>query len=395
MINLEIMTSIRLKKSFKLLIVLLAWVNINVSQAQEREGFSAIIGANIGQDDNIFRSSEELSDQFFQLSPALKLTELYEAVQVDAQYKGNYRQYADNSHLNYADHEASIKGQYKHTSKFTSELAFGYAKKIEEPGITNAVGFVLDEFNQIKTSSLKAAGTYGTNASKGQIRLAFDVTKRRFDNNEQAFRDSDSNKLTGTFFYRVAPKTRLVLESSVDDIDYQNTEFFDASAKQMRYLLGAEWNATAKSTGIFKIGYQDIDYNNELLNDISGLAFYLDMIWKPNTYSTVKLGADRSTRESAIPGLPSFISETYSVGVEHEFSVKSKISLDYNYRKDDLSSSQDRSDNLSAIEARYTYALKRSWLVYLDYKHKKRHSNLALFDYDSNIYTLGINWLID
>ncbi|MDO6712865.1 outer membrane beta-barrel protein [Aliiglaciecola sp. 2_MG-2023] len=395
MINFNNMISDSQKSFPKLILMLIVSACFNSAYAQQHEGFSAVIAANIGHDDNIFRSSEELSDEFIQLAPALKLTELYESVQLGAQYKGNYRQYNDLSDLSYAEHDASLKGQYKHTAKFTSELTLRYSSKIEEPGTTNAASSVLDEFSEISSSSLKAAGTYGTQKSIGQIRVAYDLDKRRYDNNSQSFRDYDSDRLTGTFYYRLAPKTRLLLEASIDDLNYKNTETFDASSKQNRYLMGVEWTATAKTTGIFKIGYQDINYDNDLLNDISGLAYYLDMTWKPNTYSSIKLGAERSTRESAIQGLPSFISENYSIEADHKFSPKSKVGLGYSYSVDDFGSSQGRSDNLSAISAEYTYALKRSLEVYLDYTHKKRSSNLILFDYDSNIYMLGIDWLID
>ncbi|MBU2880292.1 outer membrane beta-barrel protein [Aliiglaciecola lipolytica] len=395
MINLNIMISNSQKSFPKLILMLFALAHFHSANAQQNEGFSAVIGANIGQEDNVFRSSEELSDEFLQLAPALKLTELYESVQLDAQYKGNYRQYNDLSDLSYAEHEVSLKGQYKHTAKFSSELTLGYSDEIEEPGTTNAISAVSEEFNEIATSSVKVAGTYGTIKSKGQIKVAYDLAKRRYDNNNQSFRDYDSNKLTGTFFYRLAPKTRLMLEASTDELSYVNNEVFDASATQYRYLAGVEWAATAKTTGIFKIGYQDINYDDELLNDISGLAYYLDMVWKPNTYTSIKLGADRSTKESAIQGLPSFISETYSVWVDHNFTAKSKVGFNYSYRKDEFSSSQARSDNLSAIEAKYTYALKRSLEVYIDYTHKKRSSDFAIYDYDSNIYMLGIDWLID
>ncbi|MEP4891161.1 MAG: outer membrane beta-barrel protein [Aliiglaciecola sp.] len=395
MINFNNMISGSQKSLPKLILMLIVSACFNSAYAQQHEGFSAVIGANIGHDDNIFRSSEELSDQFLQLAPALKLTELYESLQLDALYKGNYRQHNDLRDLNFAEHEASLKGQYKHTSKFTSELTLGYSDKIEEPGTNNAATSVLDEFTEISSSSLKAAGTYGTNNSIGQIRIAYGLDKRRYDNNGQTFRDYDSNRITGTFYYRLAPKTRLLIEASMDELSYKNTEFFNASANQNRYLMGVEWTATAKTTGIFKVGYQDVDYDNALLNDISGLAFYLDMVWKPNSYSTIKVGADRSTRESAVQGLPSFISETYSIGLDHKFSAKSKIGFDYNYRQDDFGSSEDRSDNLSALSTKYTFALKRSLEVYFDYTLKKRSSNLELFDYDSNIFTLGIDWLID
>ncbi|MDO6693241.1 outer membrane beta-barrel protein [Aliiglaciecola sp. 3_MG-2023] len=395
MINFNNMISGSQKSFPKLILMLIVSACFNSAYAQQHEGFSAVIGANIGHDDNIFRSSEELSDQFLQLAPALKLTELYESVQLDAQYKGNYRQYNDLSDLSYAEHEASLKGQYKHTAKFTSELTLGYSNKIEEPGVTNAATSVLDEFTEVSSSSLKAAGTYGTQKSIGQIRVAYDLDKRRYDNNSQSFRDYDSNRLTGTFFYRLAPKTRLLLEASLDDLSYENTVFFDLSASQNRYLMGVEWTATAKSTGIFKVGYQDINYDNEIYDDISGLAYYLDMVWKPNTYSSIKLGADRSTRESAVEGLPSFISESYSIGLDHKFSAKSKISISYRYRKDDLGSTLSRKDSLSGIEAKYTYSIKRNLEVYADYTNKKRSSEFVLFDYDSNIYMLGIDWLID
>lgn len=359
------------------------------SSYAEEEGVQADLELSVTSDNNIFRVNQQASsDTFFTLSPTFKLREKYKSLILDGQYQGDYRIYSDHTDLNFTEHDVALRGTLEHTAKFNTEVAARYHRAIEEPGTTNALTSELTEFNQTTNTSFTFAATYGTLESIGQVTLAYDAATRRYDNNQQAFRNYDTDKITGTFYYRAAPKTRLLIEASVDELDYQDVETFDPSSSQNRYLLGVEWTATAKTRSVFKLGYQDIDYHDPLFNDISGLAYFLDVYWKPKTYTLVKLGASRSTRESAIANSPSFVSTTYSVGVAHEFGARTKLDLDYQYRQDDLSG---REDTLENIEARLNYSLKRDWQLYLAFEMNKRDSDLTIFNFDSNLFTLGIN----
>jgi hypothetical protein len=369
-------------------IVLLFAFLLNSSEANEL-GLTSNVNLNVSQDSNVFRTTNEVDDNIVLIAPELKLAGQQGKHVFAAEYKGGYALYQDNDDLNYLDHDLSLKALFDLSQKFTSELSISFQEQIEQPGTTNALSLQLSEFNQVQESGLSAKFAYGTQQGIGQLVAKYVHRELEYTNNEQAFRDYDSDTFTGTFFYRIAPKTRLLLETSVAELNYTNTQFFDRSSKQNTYLAGVEWNATAITSSIFKIGYQEVDYDLEQLVDLSGLSYYLDVLWKPNTYSLVKIGASRAARESAEQALGGYISNEYDVSLEHEFTSNTQFSIGYQYTDFDFDNSQSRKDELKSLTAKLSYQSKHYLQFYAEYKNSQRESIVEFYNYDANIISLG------
>ncbi|MDC0603429.1 outer membrane beta-barrel protein [Aliiglaciecola sp.] len=365
-------------------------VSTSPVNAQQKEGFIPEVEISLGEDDNIYRTSDSISDSIINVSPTMTLTELYGKFKLNAQYKGSYNFYSDFDELDYQDHSLSVSAQTSHSARFSSEILVSYKDVIEQPGSTNAITAEINEFNQTSEGRLLVSGAYGTRDSIGQIVVSFDKTVRGYDNNEQSFRDYDTNKFTSTFFYRAAPKTRFLFEASTSDLAYDNTEPFDLSSTQDVLLAGVEWTATAKTTSVFKIGYQDVDYKSDDVEDIQGLSYFLDMYWKPNTYSTVRIGASRATRESAEQSVGGFISTQYGVGVEHEFTSVTKLDVNLSFIEDDIASSGDRNDESTELKVKFVYAPKYWLKVFAGFELHKRDSSFEIYNFDANVYRLGV-----
>lgn len=354
-------------------------------------GFTPIIGLSVHQDSNVYRTSSEVEDTIIQVSPEFEYLTKYGKQVFQAQYKGNYTQYQDNDSLNYFENEVSAKALLDLSSKFGSELSAKYQDSIEQPGSTNALSQQLDELNQRKSKDVSASLFYGSKQSTGQLVAKYAYKQLEYTNNGQEFRDYNSDAVTGTFFFRVAPKTRLLLEARMAQLKYQNTQFVDQTSSQISYLAGVEWNATAITSSTFKIGYQDVDYDSENLADLSGLSYFLDMLWKPNTYTIVKIGASRAARESAEQSLGGYISSEYDINLEHEFTRHIKFGIGYRYTDFDYDNNQSRKDELKNLTAKLSYQSKYWLQLYLEYKDSKRDSVLEFYNYDASIVTLGAN----
>ncbi len=359
--------------------------------AQQDIGTSYGAGLHVTNDDNVLRQVDDVSDTSLTVTPELRLLGLYGKQSFSLDYAGEYRKYQDADELDYDAHDLKLAARLDHSQRLSSELLLQYQDDVEEPGITNQSTVGLSEFNQFDISRAQIKGAYGRSDSIGQIVLMLDHSQRRYTNNNQAFRDLDMSGITGQFFYRIAPKTRLLFEATAANIDYQNTQIFDQSSRDNIYLIGVEWDVTAKTSGTFKAGYQTKSYDNDaVFNDISGLSYSLDMTWLPNTYTKVELGASRLISESAQFGIGGFISNGFKTRLEHAFTERTVFYAQYDHLEYDITSVIGRTDKRHEFALGATHDL-RTWLdIEFSFIRQERSSDEAIFEFDAQLIQLSL-----
>lgn len=358
--------------------------------AQE-QGFGATTDIALGSDSNIYRTQDSISDQYLLIAPKLGFQELQGKHLFTLGYDGTYIKYNDASNLNYENHEIGAKAVFDHSYRLTSEFAVKIIDGVELPGINNALTTDnLTEFNQIKRQQYEAKVAYGRNESIGQFVIRYQKINNEFDNNNQAFRDYEADRITATFFYRIAPKTRLLFEVADRSLDYTNQFTFNTSSKYRNYLVGAEWTATGKTRGVVKIGQQSQDFDNPLRDDISGLAVFADVFWKANTYTEVRLGLSQQTAESAEASIGSFVQTDLKLSIEHEFTPKLSLDGGYIYGEDDIVFSNNRTDTRNTFEVTLTHDTARLFQTFVTLQSTKRNSNDTRYEYSANNIMIGI-----
>jgi hypothetical protein len=364
--------------------------------AQERQGLLLNAGLTVQSDSNITRTAEKTSDRLAIFSPQLQFLSNVGQHTFVFDYQGDFAAYNDNSQYNYNDHDFKLGAQLGHSYQFSSEFALGYQNKIEEPGSNDDAPQAINAFNQLTRKTARAKIYYGTRASNGQLVLGLDHNQRRYTNNQQRFRDLDQNTLTGTFFYRMAPKTRILFEVSFGQFDdVSGTLAADRTSDENRYLVGVEWAATTITSGTFKIGYQQRSFPDVSFNDVDGLSYFLDMLWQPNSYTRIKIGAKRATDESAELNIGGFISTGYSLGLEHALSARTQLKARYEHDKADLTFVQNRSDTRNSIKIGIAHSL-RTWLdISLDYRHLTRSSNDEIYAFSSDAVEMTLTTTFD
>ena len=360
-------------------------------QAQERQGLLLNASLTSESDDNVLRKVEATSDTSAKLSPQLLYLEEIGKHLFLVKYQGDYAVFNDNSKLNYDDHDLSFLAKLDHNLQMNSEFKLRYQDEIETPGSNNSTSLALTQFNQTTKTQAAAKLYYGTKESIGQLVLGLNHDQYRYTNNQQDFRDLDRNRLTGTFFYRIAPKTRLLFQATLGDYDYLvKSRFPDQSSKENFYLAGVEWDITAKTSGTFKLGYQSKDFVESVYNDITGLSYMLDMTWKPNTYSKIKFGAQRLTQESSQALTSAFVTTSYSVDAEHEITTNTKLNAKYIYDNDDIVRSGNRTDKRHNVSFAIEHNLL-SWLyISLHYQYIERSSDLEIYNFKTNVVGLSL-----
>ena len=362
----------------------------------EQTGISYGTGIFVGSDSNIFRQTDKQSDNTLTVTPQITLNGNYGKHQLTLGYRGKYKKYQEVSSLNFNEHNAELDLKLDHSPRFTSGLTFEYINRIEEPGYTDQTPAALTQFNELDIIRVKAKGTYGRSDSTGQLVLIVSHDDYSYTNNNQSYRDTGNNRVTAQFFYRLAPKTRVLVEAGYSNVNYKDQQTFDLSNVETRVMTGLQWNASAKTYGLLKIGYQTKHYDNDAeFNKVSGLYYSLDMNWMPNNYTQVLLGASRKIRESAIEGQSGFIDTEFSAGVNYAITERTSLVTRYRYSDYQFNDSTSQTNKYTQFDVGFSHSLRRWIDLELMYRRMERTSDNIAFEFDAELIELGTTLSFD
>ncbi len=366
---------------------------------EEEPGFHWNLGVEYQHEDNVYRTLDPLaeSDNIFLVKPELSWLALRGKHRFGLRYIGEYAWYSDVTDLDYNDHNLMAQARLEHSYRLASEFTLGYLKDHDVPGQTDAISLPLFEVNKWWDGYGKVRVSYGRDDSKGQLVGELAYHERRYTNNWQEFRDYDLTQATGIFYYRIAPKTRMLFEVDLLDYDYRNQDFFGLKQTNFTYrlLAGVTWEATAKTSGTFKIGYRDTDYDDSRMADLDGLALSLDGTWLPNSYTRVTFGASQDTQQSAQQLSNGYVRRYLRAGIDHGITARTVLSVKALYGNDTFDGPLDREDDRWYLRLGVTHSLRR-WLdVTAEYRYEERDSNIDLYDYDTSIFLVGVSTRFD
>ncbi|WP_395341884.1 outer membrane beta-barrel protein [Ningiella sp. W23] len=390
----SIMNTSTLKASAISLGLCLGMLASSTAYAQE-QGVEFGAEARVVFDDNIFREVDGESDTIFEVLPTIGYVGLYGKHKLTAEYDGKYALYTDNSDVNYANHRARGQLDLDLTTRWNARLGVLVIDEVEEPGLNNFQLNGAEEFTEFDSVRLSAETSYGQRQSAGQFVFKYANQSFDYENNNQAFRDRTIDELTGTFFWRVFPRSRVIFEVRSLMSDSDNIVGFNQSFDQLSYLTGLTWEATAKTEGEFRIGYQNTEYDNPLIDDLDGLSFFLDVDYKPDSDSLANLAISRTTRDSAELTLAGL--ETTDIVLSYKTPLAGRFAMEaeYLYRLDDFDGASNRSDDTNRIKGQLLYDAY-NWLeAYVGVEYLTRSSDLEIFEYDNTRFLIGVEILFD
>ncbi|SFG91885.1 outer membrane beta-barrel protein [Neptunomonas qingdaonensis] len=231
-----------------------------------------------------------------------------------------------------------------------------------------------------------ATYTYGVDEAQGRIVGKLSYTVRDYTNFRSLTEPRDYDILsTGvTFYYRVMPKTSLLFEVRRDDINYQNdvTAASSLDSTEWKYLVGATWDATAKTTGVVKAGYTKKNFSADARDDTGEFSWEAEVSWAPRTYSTFVLRTGQELEESN--GNDDYIDTRFmSINWDHSWNDQLDTALAYAFTNGSYDLT-NREDDTNSVTAGVSYDLRRWMTLGLDVYHTERSSNQAEYEYDDN-----------
>ena len=349
------------------------------------------IDASIGHNDNIFTSNiNKSSSTLTTVSPYAKVEAKVGPHTFEAIFRVDDTRYSSSPADNFTAYGFLGNANLIITDRAGLRLRAEYRHAVDPRGSTDrAVSTSPDEYiNQ----GVEGIFSYGAPGARGRIEIDSGAYSRRYQNNRPTTQasDRDTTQLGGTFLWRLAPKTELLALAQRRSIDYQLATSTQSST-EMRYQVGAKWEATAKTSGIVKYGILEKKFAGGAgRTDFSGTGWDAAVRWSPLTYSVFDFSTSKATNESTGTG-DFLLTDIYGVQWNHAWNSRFSSATTASWRKDQfLGTGGGRIDKTSALGVRLTYQWQR-WLRFGgEYTFTDRVSNPSTFGYTRHLWMFTV-----
>ncbi|MDE3270656.1 outer membrane beta-barrel protein [Pseudoalteromonas sp. G4] len=346
------------------------------------------------QDDNIYNQpSNETSSAIFTVDPSINflLEDGVNRYSVDVGAFSGF--YAEDSTDNYFDGFIALNSHLEQSSRSRFDLN-ARANWTTEPrgtGLSEGQGDSIDEPVRYADQTLEAKYEYGAKSAFGRVAARVKYYNKEYLNftNVTQFRDIDQLLVGGKFIYNTKAGSDAFIELTHEDINYKNEQVNVSTrdSKDMRALVGFEWEATALTTGSAKVGYQKKEFDDTTRGSFDGLSWEASVAWAPLTYSSF----DFTTSQAAVDPLTegNYIEQrVFDLGWNHNWSelFSSRVSLNY---MDEEYVGVTRNDETLGFVLSADYQLLRWLNVGVFAELSQKDSTTENLNYDKN--TFGVN----
>ncbi|MFC3607942.1 outer membrane beta-barrel protein [Stutzerimonas tarimensis] len=319
------------------------------------------------------------------ISPTLRLSAEDRNSAYLLQYSAVHDIFHSYSEATNTDHFLDFKSIMEFTARHRLDWGLGY-HRVEETVETETA----TENDKYSRSLANATYTFGAPSARNQLRFGTHFEARRYHNsgNINAQQERDSLELSGGWYHRLGARTRTILELRHTDHDYQQAGSFRDST-DLAALTGLEWEATARTSGSARFGYERKDFDSNNLRDYSNPRWEVGVIWEPRSYSVFSL----DTRQSFVEGdqgATTIHDWTTIAGWRHDWTSRISSNLDYRFSDRDYRGI-DRDDELTSYGLGLTYSPDRWIDLTLGYRRSHNDSTVRLESYKRNIYVLSVN----
>ncbi len=167
---------------------------------------------------------------------------------------------------------------------------------------TESATAALRDLDQWRETSGDARYRYGLPTDRYNIDFSVHAKSRTYTTNESVTQFLDYEE-TGTqlaAYYNLTPKTAVFAAVTGSRTVYETVApgAFDRGATELRYGVGAVWNASAKTSGDVRVGYVDRRRRNSNDDDFTGVDWTATFSWSPRSYRNFDIETGRVTQES-------------------------------------------------------------------------------------------------
>ncbi len=336
-------------------------------------------------DDN-FRelASDEASSWITRIAPGFQLIAEDRNSAHRLIYAGVRNSYHDADGASHTNHLARLDSIMEFTDRHRLDLEATY-RKAEETTSTAA----RTENDKFHSRSLHGLYAFGAQSARNRLKFGASYSELRYDNRGllNADKERDTTGLSTAWFHRLGGNTRTQVEVRHTDYDYKLANN-PRNSTNTAILVGATWEATAKTTGKVLVGYEQKEFDDDRRDELKSPMWEVGIDWEPRSYSTFSLKARRAFDEGD-DGSDAIQASSASLAWRHQWieRVTTNLSLglaEYVYE------GQDRDDDLLSAGLELIYSPRR-WLdVSLGYRYRDNDSTVPDERYQRNIYRISV-----
>lgn len=296
-------------------------------------------------------------------------------------YAGNYTHYFSSNSDDFNHHFLNASGDNYFSSRSKVGWDVGYIDRTDPRGSTSVA--TSNTPNRWTAPTARAVYTYGAKEAQGRLELEGSYISKKYQNNlvSTAVLNNDLAAASGRFFYRVMPRTSMVFELRQSHATYGNNPGYSNS--ESRAYVGVTWEATAKTTGSFKVGSAQKSFSDRgTYGKPSGTSWEGNVRWSPQTYSTFDVVSSRGFADAT--GSGNYLLNTgNSVTWNHQWRSNLSTRATLGTLKTDFVGA-GRTDNTDNAGIGLFYEVGRNWRAGAEWAYTKRKSNQAAFEYTRN-----------
>ncbi|MBX9615178.1 MAG: outer membrane beta-barrel protein [Caulobacteraceae bacterium] len=323
------------------------------------------------RNDNIYATSaNEVDDTILHVRPELAFESDWSQNFLTAYVRGALNRYSDNEDEN--TEEFGVGGSGRIDVTRLSNLGFGadYNSSFEPRTAPSAPR------NAVEPTPLKTAQAYISGSrSAGYLKLTGRADWRSFDYEDgrtglgtvidQDARDREVVSLSGRIDLAVSPDTAFFFQATGNDRTYDigSTVLVPArNSKGSEYLFGANFELGAVARGEIAAGYIEQSFDEAAFDDVEGFGARAQLEWFPSELTTVNVAAGRTIEDTPVVGVGAFVSNTASLGIDHELLRNVILNARVTWGRDEYEGI-DREDTRTGLNIGGTYLINRNFGV--------------------------------
>lgn len=299
--------------------------------------------------------------------------------------------YADNSDEDRLDWNIGGNGRVDVTRDTSVSAGLSYAQLHEERDAPNAVGNAAEP---TEYAVFRAQAALDHRFNRVTTRLGATYADYDYDTVpligggvlNQDFRDREEFEQLLRLGYNVSPDTNVYIEGTLNQRKYdQQPPAVPLNRDSDGYSVvgGAEFRLSSLAQGGVFIGYQEQDYDDPTLPNISGLSYGASVDWFVTPLTTVRFETAATVEETTTPGASGYMDQSVGLRIDHELMRNVILGARVSYTNLDFEGI-GRSDDIIRAGLGVDYLLNRNFSIGLGYSFADRDSNIGGLDYTRN-----------
>jgi hypothetical protein len=343
----------------------------------------------MGYNDNLqSAATNKISSSMVNVAPQLIAEMKHKGDRYTALVSANSVNYASSTPDNSTNSEFKLAGDNYFTSRARGAWSLGQVRSSDPRGSNNRP--ISPEPDRWTSNNVEGRFIYGAPEAQGRFEMDVGNTNKTYDNN-RAF-TSVADVAVGSYatrlLYRLGTRSLALGEFRNAKANYGSSLSTESNTEK-RYYVGLTWDATAATTGIFKLGRMTKDFDAAGRSGYEGGSWEGTLRWTPLTYSAVDLLTSRATADSTGFGNYSLIT-TNNVSWNHKWTGSLSTRAALGVVKTDFGGTT-RSDSASNYSLTMDYSVLRWLKVGVDWAGTDNTSNVPTAEFKRNVTMFTLN----